>query len=129
MADPEVAIGLLDRLRTHCFPVAVDDFGTGYSSLAYLRDLPVTMLKIDRSFVAGVTDDKHSLAIVASVLQLARTLDLALVAEGVETEEHARVLRRHGCRLGQGWLWSKAVTPEQAEREGTFTRVQGPGGA
>lgn len=128
MADPEVAIGLLDRLRTHCFPVAVDDFGTGYSSLAYLRDLPVTMLKIDRSFVSGVTDDQHSLAIVASVLQLARTLDLALVAEGVETEEHARILRRHGCRLAQGWLWSKAVTPEQAELEGTFTRVQGPGG-
>ncbi|WP_019145452.1 bifunctional diguanylate cyclase/phosphodiesterase [Aeromicrobium massiliense] len=128
MADPEVAIGLLDRLRTHCFPVAVDDFGTGYSSLAYLRDLPVTMLKIDRSFVAGVTDDQHSLAIVASVLQLARTLDLALVAEGVETEDHARVLREHGCRLAQGWLWSKAVTPEEAEQEGTFTRVQAPGG-
>jgi diguanylate cyclase (GGDEF)-like protein/PAS domain S-box-containing protein len=122
MADPEVAIALLNRLRTQHFQLAVDDFGTGYSSLAYLRDLPVTMLKIDRGFVAGVTDDQHSLAIVASVLQLARTLDLALVAEGVETGAHAAVLREHGCRLGQGWLWSKAVSPEQAARERTFVR-------
>ena len=109
MTDPDRAVPLLRRLRSLGFQVAVDDFGTGYSSLAYLRDLPVTSLKIDRSFVAGLTDGRDSRAIVASVLELARALDLLVVAEGVETEEQAAVLRELGCPTGQGWLWSRAV--------------------
>ncbi len=109
MDDQALAVRLLRRLRARGFQVAVDDFGTGYSSLAYLRDLPVTGLKVDRSFVSGLADEPGARAIVASVLDLARALGLSVVAEGVETSEQAAVLRELGCGAAQGWLWSRAV--------------------
>ena len=91
--------------------IAIDDFGTGYSSLDYLRQFPVDTIKIDRSFVARVNDDDDDRAIVASLLSLAATLGVRVVAEGVETSEQLRVLRRLGCSLGQGFLWSPASLP------------------
>ena len=118
MDDRELAVPLLRRLRARGFQVAVDDFGTGYSSLAYLRDLPVTSLKVDRSFVSGLADYPGARAIVASVLDLARALGLSVVAEGVETPEQADVLRELGCGAAQGWLWSRAV-PADALRART----------
>jgi diguanylate cyclase (GGDEF)-like protein/PAS domain S-box-containing protein len=110
MTDKELAIKTLQRLRDHGFDIAVDDFGTGYSSMAYLRDLPISVLKIDRSFISQIPDDAHSLAIVRSLIELARSLDLKVVAEGVETQAHLDALRVRGCGLAQGWLWSPAVS-------------------
>ena len=111
MRDAERAVGLLRRLRARGFGVAVDDFGTGYSSLAYLRDLPITALKIDRSFVADITTDPTARAIVASIVGLGRAVGVIVIAEGVETAEQAAVLTRLGCSQGQGWLWGAAVPP------------------
>ena len=109
MQDAEQAIGVLRALREQGFGVAVDDFGTGYSSLAYLRDLPITTLKVDRSFVTGLSSSVDALAIVASVVDLARAVGVAVIAEGVETPEQSALLQRLGCVDGQGWLWSPAV--------------------
>jgi diguanylate cyclase (GGDEF)-like protein len=114
MADAPTAVGVLTRLRQRGFPIAVDDFGTGHSSLAYLRNLPLTTLKIDRSFVAEIATDASARAIVASIVELARAVGLTVVAEGVETPEDAVLLQSLGCDAAQGWLWSRAVSPEEA---------------
>jgi len=113
---------VLTRLRECGFSIAVDDFGTGHSSLAYLRNLPVTMLKIDRSFVAEIATEASALAIAASIVELARAVGLTVVAEGVETPEHAELLHALGCDAAQGWLWSRAVPPDEARATGALTR-------
>jgi diguanylate cyclase (GGDEF)-like protein/PAS domain S-box-containing protein len=120
MADPRTSARMLEDLCERGFRIAVDDFGTGHSSLAYLRRLPVSTLKVDRSFVAELTTDPGARAITASVVDLARTIGLTVVAEGVETAEQRAVLRALGADSGQGWLWSRAVAP--AEAGDTFTR-------
>ena len=89
--------------------VALDDFGTGFSSLLRLRELPVDCLKVDRAFVAGIARNRDDLAIVASVVNMATTLGLDCIAEGVEFAEQAEQLRRLGCATAQGYLWSPAV--------------------
>ncbi|MFC4785478.1 sensor domain-containing protein [Nocardioides sp. MAHUQ-72] len=122
MADATTAVAVLTRLRDRGFLVAVDDFGTGHSSLAYLRTLPLTMLKIDRSFVAGIATDAEAQAIAASIVELARALGLVAVAEGVETPEDARMLQELGCDAAQGWLWSPAVSSATARETGALTR-------
>ena len=109
MQNTDVAVGLLRDLREHGVRVAMDDFGTGYSSLAYLRDLPISALKIDRSFVADITEQREALAIVAWIVDLARAVGVAVVAEGVETTEQVTLLRGLGCATAQGWLWGPAV--------------------
>jgi diguanylate cyclase (GGDEF)-like protein/PAS domain S-box-containing protein len=112
MADAESAVRLLTRLRELGVAIAVDDFGTGYSSLAYLKRLPVSVLKIDRSFVDQVTVDPDSLAIATSIVDLSRALGLRTVAEGIETPDQAAAMLRLGCTNGQGYLWSPAVPVE-----------------
>ena len=109
MADVERTALKLTALRRAGVRVALDDFGTGYSSLAYVHRLPLTMLKIDRSFVAGLPAEEESVAIVKSVLSLAGALGLQTIGEGIETEAHASSLRHLGCHLGQGYLWSAAL--------------------
>ncbi|KQW46050.1 hypothetical protein ASC77_19330 [Nocardioides sp. Root1257] len=121
MADAPTAVGVLTRLRERGFAIAVDDFGTGHSSLAYLHHLPVTVLKIDRSFVTDVVSDPSALAIAASIVELARAVGLSVVAEGVETQEQADLLRGLGCDAAQGWLWSRAVSPDEARTTGALT--------
>ncbi|MCU1673313.1 MAG: hypothetical protein JWN77_1426 [Frankiales bacterium] len=108
MAHPEVAKASLERLRAHGVSIAIDDFGTGYSSLAYLNQLPVQTMKIDRSFVLALTEDPDAFAIAAAIADLGRTLGLRTTAEGVETPEQLALLRRLGCTSGQGFLWSPA---------------------
>ncbi len=127
MADHTPAVALLGRLRQQGFQVAMDDFGTGHSSLAHLHALPISTLKIDRSFVAEIASDQNALAITTSIVELARAVGVTVVAEGVETEEHARLLRELGCTTGQGWLWSAAVSPGEALSEGALVRTYGTG--
>ena len=106
MDDVAHAVETLEELRALGVKVAIDDFGTGYSSLAYLRSFPVDVLKVDRSFVDGLGPDPEDSAIVAAVIQLAHTLDLCAVAEGVETGAQLELLRQLGCDEAQGYLFS-----------------------
>lgn len=109
--DPEISVDLL-AIQAMGVSLAVDDFGTGYSSLSYLKHLPVEILKIDRSFVRDLPHDSEDSALVQAILSIASSLDLQVVAEGVETEQQARFLREHGCELAQGYLYSKPVNAE-----------------
>ncbi|MEX2576178.1 MAG: bifunctional diguanylate cyclase/phosphodiesterase [Halofilum sp. (in: g-proteobacteria)] len=109
MREPRAAIALLNRLREHGIGVSIDDFGTGYSSFAYLRQLPATELKIDRAFVHPLEGDAKTRRLVLAMIEVGHALDLSVTAEGVETEEQARILTELGCDLGQGFLWSPAV--------------------
>lgn len=116
VADIRSSLGILECLSRLGIAIAIDDFGIGYSSLEYLKHLPVNSLKIDRSFVDGLGNDAQDLAIVRTVLELARTLGKGVVAEGVETEPQRAALADLGCPHGQGHLWSRAIDP------GTFAR-------
>ena len=109
MENIEDSIQKLEKLRAMGINIAIDDFGTGYSSLSYLAQLPVNALKIDRSFVIKMTDDPDSMAIVSAIITLAHSLKLKVIAEGVETEDHARFLRLLKCDELQGYLFSKPL--------------------
>jgi diguanylate cyclase (GGDEF)-like protein/PAS domain S-box-containing protein len=113
MADVEVASATLQQLRDLGVAVAVDDFGTGYSSLTYVKRFPVTALKVDRSFVAGLGTDEDDAAIVASVISLARAVRMDCIAEGVETHGQRLALQALGCGYAQGFLWAPALDPVQ----------------
>ena len=110
MGDRERAREILTQLRGLGIRVAVDDFGTGYSSLAYLRELPIDELKLDRSFVSPMADDPKAAAIVTSTIGLAHSLGMTLVAEGVEDEATAGHLAQSGCDESQGFFFSRPVT-------------------
>ena len=107
--DLSVARAALNALRAHGIRIALDDFGTGYATLTSLRQLPIDMLKIDRTFVSGLGQSHQDATIVASVVALARSIGIDAVAEGIETAEQAEAVRAVGCRLGQGYFWSPAV--------------------
>jgi predicted signal transduction protein with EAL and GGDEF domain len=109
--DAEATVADLNRLRGLGVRLAIDDFGTGFSSLSWLRRCPVDQLKIDQSFVQGVGFDPDDTAIVESCLRLSRALGHVAVAEGVETERQASVLREMGCRLGQGYFLAEPRPP------------------
>jgi EAL domain-containing protein (putative c-di-GMP-specific phosphodiesterase class I) len=101
---------LLTELRGTGMKVAIDDFGTGYSSLAYLRQFPVDVLKIDRSFVADMSRSPDAAALIHTLIELGHTLGLVTLAEGIETHEQLEGLRAERCNLGQGFLFSGPVT-------------------
>ena len=109
MDDANAAIAVLEELRSLGIRIAIDDFGTGYSSLGYLRRLPVDTLKIDRSFVNGLGADPQTTAIVRSVVALAKSLNLSVTGEGVETVAQQAQLALLGCDRGQGYLFSRPV--------------------
>jgi diguanylate cyclase (GGDEF)-like protein/PAS domain S-box-containing protein len=109
MKDAESAIAALQALKGLGIQLAIDDFGTGYSSLSYLKRFPVDTLKIDRSFVDGLGSDPQDTAIVRSVVALAKSLELSITAEGIETPTQQAHLTRLGCERGQGYLFSKPV--------------------
>jgi diguanylate cyclase (GGDEF)-like protein/PAS domain S-box-containing protein len=113
MNDPQGATDLMGCLREMGVGLAVDDFGTGYSSLAYLRTLPLDQLKIDRSFVNDLETGEPAGAIVRAILALGATLSLDVVAEGIETETHAKLLRGFGARYGQGFLYAKPMPRDE----------------
>lgn len=112
MADVDRAIGILRELKALGVQLSIDDFGTGYSSLSYLKRFPIDVLKIDRSFVNDITIDPDDAAIVASIISLAHSLRLDVIAEGVETEEQLTYLREHNCDQIQGYFFSRPVTAE-----------------
>ncbi|RBY85456.1 bifunctional diguanylate cyclase/phosphodiesterase [Blastococcus sp. TF02A-30] len=116
LTDPERSLAVVAALAGLGTTVSIDDFGTGYSSLAYLRDLPVAELKLDRSFTADLLTDARTEAIVASTVDLAHRLGLRVVAEGVEQEETLTHLRSLGCDTSQGFLHSPALPADVLER-------------
>jgi len=116
MHDPRHTAQELTRLKALGVKIAIDDFGTGYSSLSYLRQLPIDHLKIDRSFISGGADDGESQEIVRSIISLARSLGLTVVAEGVERADQLERLRRADCDKAQGFMFSRPVDRENAAR-------------
>ncbi len=112
--DPDGAKRLLESLKDLDTHLAMDDFGTGYSNLAYLQQLPIDVLKIDRSFVTDMMIDKDKRAIVRTVLSLARALGMKTTAEGIESEEISDVLRRLGCSVGQGYYYARPMNADAA---------------
>ena len=112
MVDPTRSADLLGRLEEIGVRVSIDDYGTGYSSLARLRDLPVDELKLDRSFLTGIGSDPRAAAIVRSTVELAHSLGLTLVAEGIETEEDQTILRGLSCDIGQGYHLARPMPGE-----------------
>jgi EAL domain-containing protein (putative c-di-GMP-specific phosphodiesterase class I) len=114
MADAEAADDTLRAIRALGVHLSIDDFGTGYSSLTYLRRFPVEALKVDRSFVDGLGRDKEDEAIVAMIVSLARTLDLSIIAEGVETAAQLDQLDRLGCQYVQGYYFARPLPAAEA---------------
>ena len=110
--DISATIATLESLRALGIRIAMDDFGTGYSSLAYLRRFPVDSLKIARELIAGPSesDDPEAWAFARAIIALGNSLGLPIVAEGIETPEQLRVLRRLGCELGQGYLFGRPTS-------------------
>jgi len=110
--DSSTAMEVLGSLRRLGESLLMDDFGTGYSSLNHLHTLPFDVLKIDRSFVMRMTEGDQPYQIVHTIVELARVLGMDVVAEGIETHEQYNLLRKLGCRFGQGYLFSRPVPPE-----------------
>ncbi len=114
MRDDEQIWNDLAALRERGIRIAIDDFGTGYSSLGYLRQRPIDVLKIDKTFIDDMVDSPQQLALVSSIMGLAQTLNLKVVAEGIESAEHRDTLIQIGCPLGQGYLFSRPVSAPEA---------------
>lgn len=112
VANPELVTAKMHVLRAVGIGMALDDFGTGYSSLGYLRQLPLTQLKIDRSFVQSMTENKRSAALVRSIVQMGLDLELDVLAEGVETREQVAFLNQNGCQAYQGFLFGRPMPLE-----------------
>ena len=112
----EAAVELLTQLRNLGVQLSIDDFGTGYSSLSYLQRFPIDTLKIDRSFVMQMMENEENLAIVRTIVALAQNLGMDVVAEGVETEDQLRLLRKLECENGQGFLFSTPLRDRQVDQ-------------
>jgi diguanylate cyclase (GGDEF)-like protein/PAS domain S-box-containing protein len=115
MEDPAGVARILQRLRAIGLTIAIDDFGTGYSSLAYLKSFPVSVLKIDRSFVRDLENDVNDRGIAEAVISMARVLRVDVVAEGVETRGQLEILESMGCQLAQGYFFSRPLDPAAFE--------------
>jgi diguanylate cyclase (GGDEF)-like protein len=110
--DIEATREIMHRLKSHGFRLSIDDFGTGYSSLQYLKDFPLDELKIDKSFIDHIVDNKNDLAIALSIIEMAKNLNLDVVAEGVETQEQFELLININCHIFQGFYLSKPLREE-----------------
>ncbi len=126
MADPDRTQKILSELHAWGFSLALDDFGTGYSSLARLKHMPVDVLKIDRAFIRDVHLDAGLASMVRAMIQLAQGLEMVPLAEGVETQQELEFLRGNGCRLAQGFLFSRPVPADQIPALVTRTFERAP---
>jgi EAL domain-containing protein (putative c-di-GMP-specific phosphodiesterase class I) len=113
MRQGEGSVGLLNDVADLGVNLAIDDFGTGYSSLSYLKRLPITKLKIDQSFIRDITVDPNDAAIVVAIINMAKSLDLEVIAEGIETAGQLALLRTQGCSVGQGYFFSIPLDSER----------------
>ncbi|OYQ62306.1 hypothetical protein B9G53_22815 [Pseudanabaena sp. SR411] len=116
MDQGEQTINKLAQLRARNIQLSIDDFGQGYSSLSYLHRFPINILKIDRAFVEQMTDGGENIEIVRTITMLAHTLNMSVVAEGVETQQQVEILKKLGCEFGQGYLFSRPLTAIAAEQ-------------
>jgi diguanylate cyclase (GGDEF)-like protein/PAS domain S-box-containing protein len=115
MRQGEGSVALLNEIAAMGIHLAVDDFGTGYSSLSYLKRLPISKLKIDQSFVRDITVDPNDTAIVVAIINMAKSLDLDVIAEGIETAGQLSLLRAKGCSVGQGYYFSVPLSAKELE--------------
>jgi EAL domain-containing protein (putative c-di-GMP-specific phosphodiesterase class I) len=115
MRDAHASADRLAGLKELGIRLAIDDFGTGYSSLAYLRQFPVDTLKIDRSFVSGLGSSKESTALIHTLVQLGKTLNIETLAEGIEEPAQLEALQRERCDHGQGFLFARPLDAHAAE--------------
>lgn len=115
MKDKEHITIKLKELREMGIKVSIDDFGTGYSSLSYLKDLPVDVLKIDKSFTDTILHDKTGEAVVKSIITLAENLHMQTIAEGAESKEQVEFLTQNGCYNIQGYYYSKPLSQKECE--------------
>jgi EAL domain-containing protein (putative c-di-GMP-specific phosphodiesterase class I) len=113
--DTVAAAGTLHALQDLGVKLVLDDFGTGYSSLGYVKRFPLSFLKIDRSFVAGMGSNDRDAAIICAIAEMARALGARVVAEGVETEEQLVGVGKLGCELAQGYLFSRPLPPDEID--------------
>jgi EAL domain-containing protein (putative c-di-GMP-specific phosphodiesterase class I) len=114
MEAPETAKEALEKCRARGLDVSIDDFGTGYSSLSYLHYFPIDTLKIDQSFIRAMTTHHASMVLVKSISTLAHNLNMRVIAEGIETQHEAEIMRNLGCELCQGYWFAKPMPLEQA---------------
>lgn len=112
MTNPQKSITILEDISALGINISIDDFGTGYSSLAYLKRLPIDKLKIDKSFVDGLPDDEDDIAIAQTIIGLAKSMEMKIIAEGVETKEQKNFLFENGCTLVQGYLYAKPMNAD-----------------
>jgi EAL domain-containing protein (putative c-di-GMP-specific phosphodiesterase class I) len=129
MQNTATTLATLHQLRALGIHFSMDDFGTGYSSLSYLRSFPFNKIKIDRSFVKDITDEKSSFAIIKGVTSLAHSLNMIITVEGVETEEQLDHVRRLGCAEIQGYLLSPPKSLEEITRQFLPKRAVEPSAA
>ena len=115
MQDADFTLAILKAMKEMGVRISIDDFGTGYSSLSHLKQFPIDTLKIDRSFVEDLASDPKEEAIVSAIIVLAHSLGMDVVAEGVETTEELKILRKHHCDKMQGYLFSRAIPPADFE--------------
>ena len=115
MENSAMSVKMMTRLRELGVELSLDDFGTGYSSLSYLHRLPVNYLKIDRSFVSRMTESTENGEIVNTIIKLAQSLKMKVIAEGIETADQLAQLKRLNCEYGQGYFFSKPLEAEAAK--------------
>ena len=113
MKDPDKHLPRLENLKKLGYQISIDDFGTGYSSLNYLKLIPASEIKIDRSFIRDIFKDENDKQLVKLIIEIGKILNMKVVAEGIETKEHADLLKSLGCHYGQGYLFAKPMPFEE----------------